>query len=419
VDLDNNTELPLDSTKSTTGEINLRIPATLAGNRYQIRGTVAKYALTTAVNVYVTTRAELSISGNTTINSGASTQLALKSGKSNGYVEYTLSDGTRGSLYAYPGQINYVRVQPRQTTTYTISSVRNECGEGDRSGSAVVEVNPASARSVSVTSWSSQNSAGFCTGDTIAVSYVTMGTFTSGNTMTVQISDTTGKNFRPITTIGNTNPLKAVLPGDLLPNGQYRMRVAASDPGTASGAYEYAMVAGQKAKARFASESVIFDGKNNPKITVLLEGGAPWTYQWGTDLLINTRQTFNPTDVIELFQASPNQYYRLFRVSNNCGAGTVDSPGTVRVEMVTATEPALTFNVTVAPNPAQERLNVTFDHVAALKHITLYDLNGRILRQFESRKDAEEINIAALRSGIYMLVVESKGRKSTFKIAKQ
>ncbi len=236
--------------------------------------------------------------------------------------------------------------------------------------------------------------------------------------MTVQISDTTGKNFRPVATIANTNPLKAVLPTDLVANGQYRLRVAASDAGTSSGAYEYALVAGLKAKARFASESVIFDGKTNPRITVLLEGGGPWTYQWGTDLLINTRQSYNPTDVIELFQASPNQYYRLFRVSNYCGLGTIESPGTVRVEMVTAAEPALTFKVTVAPNPAQEMLHVTFDNAAALKQINLYDLNGRVLRHLVSRKTAEEINIAALQSGIYILVVESKGRKSTFKIVK-
>ncbi|MCE7060940.1 T9SS type A sorting domain-containing protein [Dyadobacter sp. CY343] len=418
-DLDKNTEIPLDSTKTIAGDIDLKIPAILTGSRYQIRGTVAKYDLTSEVNVYVTTRTDLSISGNTIINSGTATQLALRSTKSTGYLEYTLSDGTRGNFYAFPGQINYVRVQPRQTTTYTISSVRNECGAGDSFGSATVEVNPVSAKSVSVTSWTSQSSAGFCTGDTIAVSYATLGTFTSGNIMTVQISDTTGKNFRSITTIGNTNPLKAVLPVDLIPNGQYRMRVAASDPGTASGAYELAMVAGQKAKARFASESVIFDGKTNPKITVLLEGGAPWTYQWGTDLLINTRQTHNPTDVIELFQASPNQFYRLFKVSNYCGFGTIESPGTVRVEMVTASEPALTFKVTVAPNPAQEVLNVTFENAAALKKIILYDLNGRVLRQSESRKAAEELNIAALQSGIYVLMVESKGRKSTFKIVKQ
>ena len=153
-------------------------------------------------------------------------------------------------------------------------------------------------------------------------------------------------------------------------------------------------------------------------ITVLLEGGAPWTYQYGTDFTSFTRQTSNAKDVFELFQASPNQYYRLFRVSNSCGSGIIESPSTVRVEVITATEPDPVFKVTVAPNPAQELLTLTFENTAN-KNISLYDLQGRLIRQMSTRKLREEIAISTPTPGIYMVMVESKGRKNVFKIVKQ
>lgn len=213
--------------------------------------------------------------------------------------------------------------------------------------------------------------------------------------------------------------IQAVLPADLTPNAQYRIRLTASDPNTASGAYGTPIAAMQKAKARFASETVIFDGVNNPKVTVLLEGGGPWSYRFGTDNSVMNRQSYTPTDVIELFQASPSQYYRLFSVSNGCGNGIIESPSTVRVEVITATEPkAPAFHVIVAPNPVQDLLTVKSENNDE-KIMQLIHQNGTVVRTIKTRRGEEQLDIRNLSPGIYLLHVNAKGRKATFKVIKQ
>jgi hypothetical protein len=415
-----NVTIPLDSTQAPKGNIRLKIPGALKGSYYRIICSVPKYNLKVTLNMGVTTKPDVTLSGSTIINSGESTQLAIKFNKNNSEtVKYQLSDGTTGNIYASNGAVHYVLVAPKQTTTYTITSISNSCGEGMISGSANVEVNPPSARSVTVTSITSKTAFNFCSGDTILVGYKVSGTFSAGNKFTVQLSDSTGKNFTDITTIQGTNPVQAVLPANLSSKAQYRLRVAASDANTAAGAYGQAIVSNKKASARFASESVIFDGVNNPKITVLLEGGGPWSYQFGTDVSVINRQSSNPTDVVELFQASPSQFYRLFRVSNSCGIGTIGSPSTVRVEIVTATEPnAPGFQVVVAPNPVHDILTVKSGN-SDEKTIQLISQSGTAVRTIKTRQHEETLDIRSLSPGIYLLHVNAKGKKATFKVIKQ
>ncbi|MCE7072175.1 T9SS type A sorting domain-containing protein [Dyadobacter sp. CY327] len=410
----------LDSAKTVSGTINLQMPKVLPGSFYELRVTARKYSLFEPVPVYVAILADLTIKGSTTINSGENAQLSLKSNRQNfESVQYILSDGTTGNATGSLGAVSYVRVSPKQTTTYTLTSVTNACGAGQVRGSAVVEVNPTATKTVSVTNWSSLTSAGFCTEDTISVEYKTTGTFSADNKMTVQISDTTGRNWRNIVTTGAGNPLKATLPLDLFPDKQYSLRIVASDGGTASGAYEYPLTAGKKARAKFATESVIYDGKTNPRVKVLLEGGAPWTYHYGTSVQDLYRRTSSPIDEIELYNASVNQFYMLFQVYNSCGTGIINNPATVRIEVITATEPRANYlKVTVSPNPTQDFLQLAFES-GEEKRIQLIDLNGRILRTFSTKQLTETMDIQMLSVGIYILNIDSKGKKSTFKVVKR
>lgn len=415
-----NVTIPLDSTQTSKGHITLKIPASLKGSSYRLICSVSKYNLNVTLNMSVTTRPDVTLSGSTIINSGESTQLTIRSNKNNSeLVKYRLSDGATGDIYASNGSVHYVSVAPKQTTTYTITSISNSCGEGVTSGSATVEVNPPAARSVTATSLASKTPNNFCSGDTILVGYKTSGTFSTSNTFTVQLSDSTGRNFRNITTIQGANPILAVLPADLSPKAQYRLRVAASDANTAAGAYGSPVVSNKKASARFATESVTFDGVNNPRVTVLLEGGGPWAYQFGTDISVINRQSSIATDVVELFQASPSQLYRLFRVSNSCGLGTIGSPSTVKVEVITANEPnSPMFHVIVAPNPVQDVLTVKSEN-SDEKHIQLISQTGTAVRTIKTRQREESLDIRSLSPGIYLLQVNSKGKNATFKVIKQ
>ena len=334
-DKNTNTRIQLDSTRILSGSRILKLPATLPASGYHILCFVSKYNLSSTYYMNVGQKAEVVISGNTVINAGEKAKIQLLTLKGNyESTTYMLSDGTQGDLYGYPGAIDYITVMPTVTTNYTITTLANVCGAGSATGTATVEVNPASQRSVTVTGIQDFMQNGTCAGDTILVTYKTKGTFTAANKMTVQISDPTGKNFRNLVTIGNVSPLRAILPSDVTEGSQYRVRTAASDPSTGAGAFEDFVSVMRRARARFATENIVFDETSNPKLTVLLEGSSPWKFRVGLDLGFQEFNSTEPKQVIEMYQASPDVYYRLFSVQNACGAGTIDKPSIVHSKMV-------------------------------------------------------------------------------------
>ena len=83
------------------------------------------------------------ISGGGTINSGQSTTLTITFTGISPY-NYTLSSGYSGISYSASQTLV---TSPAATTTYTLTSVSNQCGAGTFSGSAVVTVIPACQQS--------------------------------------------------------------------------------------------------------------------------------------------------------------------------------------------------------------------------------------------------------------------------------
>lgn len=339
VDVNKNTRTQLDSTKILSATRAMKLPTTLPSSNYYIICFVRKYNLSKNGYLNIARKAVISISGNTVINAGDNAKIRLlTSSNESGTVAYTLSDGTQGNTYGFSDFAEYVTVAPSVTTNYTITALTNVCGSGTATGSATVEVNPASSRSITVTGVQDFKQNATCAGDTILVTYKSTGIFTAANKMTVQISDANGKNFVNLVTINNTNPLRAILPSGIAEGSLYRVRAVASDPSTGAGAFENFISIQRKARAHFVAENVVFDENSNPKLTVLLEGSAPWNFRVGTDLAVQEFYSTESRRIIEMFQASPDVYYRLFSVYNACGAGTVDKPSIVHSKMVIGPE---------------------------------------------------------------------------------
>ncbi len=410
----------LDSTRLRAGAIRLKIPASLSGDFYKVRCVVRSHALSTTLPVTIKNKVDVSITGNTTINPGESARLLIRSNKPvNEAIHYRLSDGQTGTFYGGSGNSEfYVKVSPAQTTTYSLVSADNGCGEGKKSGSATVEVNPVSERTVAVTKWEPFENSAFCLGDAILVYYDQTGSFSAGNTMTVQFSDTTGRNFESVTTTGTTSPLKAGIPGDFFPGKPYRVRVVASDPGTGSGAYEYPLSPGAKATARFASESLLQDEANTYKLVVALTGTGPWEYDIGSTIGTESYYTGTAIDTVYLRETTPARYYKLLRVANRCGTGAVEKPDIVTVEVITGNPEQPALQVIVAPNPAEGHLKVTFPDTSR-KTIRLLNAAGIPVLEKLSFLKEEELTIAPFASGIYILSIESSHFNSVHKIIKR
>lgn len=410
----------LDSTRVREGALTLKIPAGLTADSYDLRCEVRSHNLSTIVRLNIKNKVDVSIKGNTTINAGESTQLQLISNMgTNEAIKYQLSDGSAGTFYGGTANSEYfVKVSPIKTTTYTITSADNGCGEGKKSGSATVEVNPAGERTVSVTKWEPSDGSAFCLGDAILVHYTSKGIFSAGNVMTVQFSDTTGRNFKSVTTTGNASPLKAAIPNDFFTAKKYRVRVVASDPGTGSGAYEYPLAPGKKASARFASESLVQDDSGTPKLLVSFTGTGPWEYDLGSPLGTKHYYSSAAIDSVHLTEQPLGEYYQIQRVTNQCGPGTVEKPDVVRIEVITAEPKPAGLWVSIAPNPVADDLIVKFADTSD-KVIRLVNAAGiSILTKSSSLKE-ETIKISHLPSGIYVLSVEGKHFKTAHKIIKR
>ncbi|WP_348085429.1 T9SS type A sorting domain-containing protein [Dyadobacter sp.] len=418
VNLETNAITVLDSTKTVTGIRSLNIPNPLPSAKLEIRVAVRKYNLRATLNTLIAQKPGTVLSGNTVINSGETTYIVARNTKDlpDG-ADVTLSDGTVARIFGMTGELSYIQVSPKQTTTYTIKTIQNNCGTGVASGSATVEVNPASERSITTGVYISPD-AGSCAGDEILVSYNTKGTFSAGNKMTVQISDSTGRNFTNIPTTGTQSPLKAVIPLNL-PNGRlYRIRVAASDPGVSSSAAKEVSTITQKSKARFSVASVTLDGANAPRVQILLEGIAPWTLFYGSESSARSVTTSNPTYEVELLHAAPNELYRIFSVRSACGVGDVGTPGTVRVEVITGTnEPFSQEGVSIYPNPTADLLILDFLH-AAPRSIELFDISGHRIGKMSADSREDHLDISKLPAGTYVVKVIHGSKTSSYRIIK-
>ncbi len=409
--------IPLDSTKTRKGTINLKIPADLTGSSYLLRTTYRKAGLTEEFLIFMTSPVEVTISGNTTINSGDKTILVLRTNhKISEIIDYELSDGTKGKFHSGSAD-SYITVNPDKTTTYTLTSVSNSCGAGTTAGSATVEVNPPSARMVSVTSFAPLRN-GFCVGDSIVVNYAQTGTFTDGNVMTVQLSDTTGKNFRSIPTAGKTSPLRALLPADLFPGKPYRIRVMASDPGTAGGAHQSFLFTGEKAGARFESDVAAYKEGVDPVVVVFLSGTGPWQYDIFLDSKKQTIYSSTAVSTIYLQQALPGQVYRLQNVYGQCGPGNVLTPATITVTSILGTaEESVGSRVIISPNPARDHLLIRFE-TALPRNITVVDSRGITVLTEQVWMKEEKLDIRNLSSGVYLLSIEENGERRVYRVVK-
>ncbi|MCF2489891.1 T9SS type A sorting domain-containing protein [Dyadobacter sp. CY347] len=414
------TVIVLDSTKALSGTQLVKMPDIVSTERFEIRVTIRKYNLRSSLNAGFARKPAAVLSGNTTINSGETTYILAQTIKdTNDGTDITLSDGTKSRIYGQTGDYSYIEVSPKQTTTYTIATIKNGCGTGVASGSATVVVNPETGKSVAVTNIHTDLGAGTCAGSEINVFYAAKGSLSAGNRMTVQISDSTGQNFTNMQTTGTSSPLKAVIPLSTPDGRRYRIRVMASDAGVSSSAFRETYTITQKSAARFSTASVAFDGVTAPRVQVLLQGGAPWTFRYGTDFANYLVTTSNPSYEIQLLNASPNQIYKLFGVSNACGAGDIGIPETVRIEVITGTnEPAFKESIRIYPNPTQDVITLEF-HQPARRNIELLNIAGHSVEKVVSSMQEEHLNISKLPAGIYVIEVSEGAKKASYRIVKQ
>lgn len=425
-DNDVKTEL-LKTTKN--GEYALLFPNSLERGIYKVFFESSNPSLSKNIgSISLNKGLDFTLIGNLTINSGNGVFIALKNNDpykpkkvNSNYSEmldYELSNGKTGSIVLSPSNSQpYIFLYPTKTETYTLKSVKNICGLGKVDGSATVTVNPPSNKQVNIYNTSSYSNT-FCMGSTVNVYFSTLGAFSVNNKFTVQLSDKNGANFKNLVTEGTESPLKVKIPTDLVPNTGFSMRVIASDTNTTSITSNIPLTILTGISARFDTSSYQFDNDKPVSIGIKFVGTPPFTFAIGSDEVSAKSITVNTNDYVLTVNPTANTVYRLFSVSNNvCGTGTVLSPSTVRIELITGTDELGKMGINIFPNPASDVLNIESNDKEL--DVQLIDFTGKIIQVQTLRGVQKQVDLSKIPSGTYFLNVQKDGRKATFKVLKQ
>jgi len=123
-----------------------------------------------------------------------------------------------------------------------------------------------------------------------------------------------------------------------------------------------------------------------------------------------------PQDTIALEGANAGDEYKLEYVSNVCGDGSIQSPSTVRIEVISAVENGR-VPVTVFPNPASDAIMITNTGQRG-KFVEMFNAAGTLVLKKTLRGERETIDIRTLPAGNYFLKIGDGKQTSSFRVFK-
>lgn len=396
----------------------LKLPNDLTRGSYRLRIKTTNPVITNDFAfISVSGLPDAILSGGTTINLNDNAFLALTPRE---WVfeelEYELNDKTTGKIFPYSGIKYLIPVNPKTTTTYTLNSLKNQCGLGKFTGSATVEVNNVSDKQVN---FDTQNfyANTFCTGSNVSIPFITKGTFSTTNIFTVQMSDAQGKNFKDLKTEGSKSPLTATIPTTIPLGDNYLFRVTASDKDATSTTSQTGSSVLLGATARFDTASYYFSEGKAVKINIKFTGMAPYNFSIGTDeVSAKTYNSLKQNYELVLNPTTPTKLKLFSVIGEYCGKGSIIEPSVVSLELITANETFEEMQIWVFPNPTSDIIYVHSDGKKA--DIELVDINGISILQKQIKTEQEELNISNIKTGTYLLRVSKNDKQAVFKVHK-
>lgn len=396
----------------------LKLPNDLTKGSYRLRIKSTNPVIThDFAFISVSGLPDVSLSGETTINLNDKAFLTLTP-KEPVYeeLEYELNDKTTGKVFPNSGTKFLIPVSPKATTTYTLNSIKNQCGMGKFAGSATIEVNPASDKQVN---FDTQNFYFFalCTGSNVNIPFTIKGTFSATNVFSVQMSDAQGKNFKDIKTEGTKSPLAATIPIATPVGNNYLFRVIASDRDATSTTSQTGNSVLLGATARFDTASYYFSEGKPIKINVKFTGTPPYNFSIGSDeVSAKTYSSQKQFYELVLNPTAPTKL-KLFNVlSEYCGKGSIIEPSAVSLELITANEVPDEMQIKLFPNPTIDVIYINSDGKKA--DLELVDITGMSLLQQQIKTFEEQLDISKMKTGTYFLKVYKNDKKAVFKVIK-
>lgn len=416
---DKGSSLKLDSVKTLTGRIQLTIPENITGEVFFLKAEIALFQLSKTIAYQLYATPDMTLIGDNIITAGESTKLYVRSNSTFAYnTPFELSDGkSYVNTAPLPGGITEIQVSPTASTTYTLKPLQSVCGSGKVSGSATITVQPKLAQWLSLQRIEGLRRSNFCNSDTIQLQFYLNGSQGNTTDYEVMLSDSTGKNFVAIPTSGQYSPVTAIIPASVKRSGFYRIRLNSKDPKVSGSTYPETFRIGEHARGKVLTPTVLYQNGQSVNVVIGLEGSSPFYYRFGDENFYQYRSATKYSDTLRLTPVTPLATYKISQLSNECGPGTIDEPSTLRIELITASEPvgeAITFG----PNPTTDILSVRFE-AASTRNLEIINLAGQMIFTGKYTGKNAVIDLSAFPPGIYLLQVKKKQTLATYRIVKQ
>lgn len=359
-----------------------------------------------------------------TLTSGANvtyegdTQYLSINTQSSGSFSAVLSTPTGLSLINVPYNSYSFSPLATQSGSYSIVSVTNQCGAGTTTGVLSVTVIPRSA----VTIRPAQYVSAFCTNQKYAIQFSTTGVFSTTNTFTAYLIDSTGVS-RILPTQSSPSQLTITLPADVPPGERYMLRVGSSSPQHLGSSTPYKLAIRQSPTGTLTGNTSIFKG-DSTRISVALTGIPPWQFVlsdfFGPRTFITSASPYTLT-----VKPDTTVGFRLVEVRDSqCGIGTAAGTALITVTKLLATEPALPLQVRTWPNPTTGWLQLEGDVPGRGDvMVSLYNAAGTLVQSsvglVREGQLQHRVDLSSQPAGVYILTAEQEGRRSQFKVLKQ
>lgn len=225
----------------------------------------------------------------------------------------------------------------------------------------------------------------FCGGDTLDISYDLLGSFASVNTLTAELSDTAG-NFTNSTTIGLVNSnaagtIKCVLPANITPGQNYRIRIASSAPGKISEPGQAFVAYPVLSPSVSITASPTGPYKDDEYIffnATTTHAGAAATYQWYRNNIPINGATKDSLNIHTLNDG--DSIYVVVSSTNPCTPTVSDTSNKIAVRILTSIDNINLHNLTLYPNPGKGDMVLSADNVQYEQvNVTVFNTVGQMV----------------------------------------
>jgi hypothetical protein len=162
--------------------------------------------------------------------------------------------------------------------------------------------------------------------------------------------------------------------------------------------------------------SVLYQAGQSVNAVIGLEGSSPFYYRFGDENFFQYRNSAKYADTIRITPVTPMATYKISQLTNVCGTGIIEEPSSLKIELITATEPVGEV-ITFGPNPTKDALFVRFEG-AAVRNLEILNVAGQQVFSDKYTGLNATVDLSTFPSGIYILQIRKKQKVATYRIVK-